>query len=67
MAKTKQQTFSVSLLIKVDISIDVKAENMEQALIEAKKLKTGDIIETENNWNDDTIKVIGVHDYSDLV
>ena len=67
MPKPKVQDFNVSFLIKIDVSVDIKAESLEQAVELARKQTVSDVLDQGNNHNDNTIKVIGVSDLSELV
>lgn len=63
--KTKNKEFQVSFLIKIDVSIPVKAANLQEALEYATSYTVKDVLDCDKNHNDNYIKVIGAYDNSD--
>lgn len=60
MAVSKKKTFTLTFDLKASIMVEVKAENMEQALLMAKEYRPGDIYETSHDLNYDEMELTGV-------
>lgn len=56
MKKPEKQepTFYITARIKVDMALEVQAENLDAAFVKAKELKLGDFIEFNSNQVYDT-------------
>ena len=44
-SKTKQKTYNVSAKLVVDVGFEVTAENLQDAVVKAQALRTGDILD----------------------
>jgi hypothetical protein len=56
----KLKTFQVMAKCHRDVSVEIKAENLEDALVKAKELKDGDFVEVLGDYNDGSTEIYGV-------
>lgn len=56
----KQKTFMVMAKCYRDVSVEIKASSLEDALEEAKELKDSDFVDVLGSYNDGSTEVYGV-------
>ena len=57
---TKTKIFTVLAKCYRDVSVKVKAESLEDAIVKAKELKDGDFVEIFGDYNDGSTEIYGV-------
>jgi hypothetical protein len=61
LAKRGKRTFSVFGKLTLDISVDIGAESLADAVDKAKALDVDDFVEILGSYNDGALVVEGVH------
>lgn len=61
MAKNK--TFSVCGKLELDISLDVSAASLEEAVAQSKKLDVDDFVEITGEYNDGNLRITGLFEH----
>ena len=60
MTSQRLNTFSVWAKLNLDVSIEIKAESLEDAVVRSKELKEHDFVEFLGDFNDGDMKITGV-------
>ena len=59
MAKTLK-TFMIMAKCYRDVNVEIRAENLEEALVKSKELKDEDFISVLGDYNDGNTKIYGI-------
>lgn len=60
MAKSKLNQYTVTAKLALDVSVDVRAENLEEAVSIAQGMVVGDFVSFRGDHNDSAIVIDGV-------
>lgn len=59
MGKTLK-AYTINVHVNLDTTVDVKAENLEEAIVKARELKMHDVVSFEGDFCDGDVTIKGV-------
>jgi len=59
---TKLKTFQVMVHVNLDTVIEVRAENLEDAIAKGREFKMKDVVDFDSDWIDGDVTVNGVYE-----
>lgn len=57
----KNKSFSIWAKLHLDVSVDIPAVSLEEAVQKSKELKEQDFVEILGEFNDGELEIVGIH------